>query len=277
MTNKDITIIIATFKSENKIDVCLKSIDKDIKVIVVENSNNQMFKTYLEDKYQNVLCELTDDNLGYGKANNIGLKKVKTKYSLILNPDTILKKETIKNFFIFIKKNINFAILGPAQDKLILENTHSKLLEVNTVKGFAMFLNMKKFSKIGFFDENIFLYLEETDLCKRVKKMNEKIYTDQSIKIFHDGGKSVNEAFSYEIELTRNWHWMWSLFYFNKKHFNFFYALLLIFPKFTSALLKSILYKLISNKRKKEIYLKRLSGLINSILGRPSWYRPNLD
>ena len=95
MTNKDITIIIATFKSEGRIDACLNSIDSDIKVIVVENSRNQRFKNYIENKYKNVECELTNDNLGYGKANNIGLRKVKTKYSLILNPDTTLKKETI--------------------------------------------------------------------------------------------------------------------------------------------------------------------------------------
>jgi N-acetylglucosaminyl-diphospho-decaprenol L-rhamnosyltransferase len=277
MTNKDITIIITTFRSEDKIDMCLNSIDREIKVIVVENSNNEAFKNYLQNKYQNVECELTNDNLGYGKANNVGLKKVKTKYSLILNPDTTLNKDTIINFLIFLKKNINFAILGPSQNVSTLKNDYSNLLEVNAVKGFAMFLNMEKFSKIGFFDENIFLYLEEIDLCKRVKKINEKIYLDQSIKIEHDGGKSVNETFSYEVELTRNWHWMWSLFYFNQKHFNFPYALLLVSPRFISAVIKSIFYKLTLNNEKKEIYLKRLSGLINSILSRPSWHRPTLD
>ena len=277
MTNKDITIIIATFKSENKIDECLKSIDSDIRVIVVENSKNQKFKTYLENKYQNVECELTNDNLGYGKANNIGLRKVKTKYSLVLNPDTLLKKKTIINFFNFITKNINFAILEPLQNNYIVENNYSNLLETDAVKGFAMFLNMEKFSNIGFFDENIFLYLEEIDLCKRIKNINEKIYLDTSIEILHAGGKSVNEKFSYEVELTRNWHWMWSLFYFNRKHFNFPYALLIISPRFISAFVKCIFYKLVSNNKKKEIYSKRLSGLINSILGRSSWYRPTLD
>ena len=277
MTNKDITIIITTLKSEDKIDACLNAIDSDIKVIVVENSKNQKFKGYIETKYPNVECELANENLGYGKANNIGLKKVKTKYSLILNPDTVLKKEAIINFFIFIKKNINFAILGPSQSESIVEKNYSNLSEADEVKGFAMFLNMEKFSKIGFFDENIFLYLEEIDLCKRTKNLKEKIYIDTSIEIFHASGKSVNKIFSYEVELARNWHWMWSLFYFNRKHLNFFYALLLVSPRFISALIKCIFYKLASNKKKKEIYIKRLSGLINSILGRSSWYRPTLD
>jgi N-acetylglucosaminyl-diphospho-decaprenol L-rhamnosyltransferase len=277
MTNKDLTVIITTFKSEDKIDICLNSINTDIKVIIIENSNNEKFKSYIQNKHQNVECVLARDNLGYGKANNIGLKKVRTKYSLILNPDTILKNEMIENFFSFIKKKINFAILAPSEDEFDTGNSDSNLTEVDEVKGFAMFLNMEKFAKIGFFDENIFLYLEETDLCKRVKNINEKIYLDSSIKIFHHGGKSVNATFSHEIELTRNWHWMWSLFYYNRKHFNLFYALISVTPKFFSSLFKSTYYCLILNKKKKEIYFKRLSGLINSILGKSSWYRPTLD
>jgi N-acetylglucosaminyl-diphospho-decaprenol L-rhamnosyltransferase len=278
MTSKDLTIIITTYKSEEKIENCLNSIDSAIKVIVMENSDNKKFKIDVERKFSNVECILTNDNLGYGKANNIGLNKVTTNYSLILNPDTVLGNETINNFFIFLKKNIDFAILGPSQNEKSLEPEskeyiYSASTEVESIKGFAMFLNMSKFLNIGFFDENFFLYLEEIDLCKRVKKKNEKIYIDENIKIFHHGGKSVDQIFFHEIELTRNWHWMWSYFYFNKKHFNYFYALILVLPKFFSALLKSFFYK----NKKSEIYRKRLSGIYNSIIGKPSWYRSTLD
>jgi N-acetylglucosaminyl-diphospho-decaprenol L-rhamnosyltransferase len=112
MTNKDLTVVITTFKSEDKIDMCLKSIETDIKVIIIENSSNHKFISYIQNKYQNVECVLAGDNLGYGKANNIGLKKVRTKYALVLNPDTVLNNKTLKNFFIFTKKKINFAILA---------------------------------------------------------------------------------------------------------------------------------------------------------------------
>ena len=83
------------------------------------------------------------------------------------------------------------------------------------------FCTWKNFFKIGFFDENFFLYLEEIDLCKRVKNKNGKIYIAPAIKIFHMGARSVDKIFSKQVELTRNWHWMWSLFYYNKKHSNF--------------------------------------------------------
>jgi len=282
MTSKNLTIVITTFRSEEKIENCLNSIDSNIKVIIVENSNNDKFKNDIEEKFKNVECILTNDNLGYGKANNIGLKKVSTKYSLILNPDTVLEKETISNFFIFLKKNINFAILGPSQNEnlselKVQEYNHTSLVEADSVKGFAMFLYMPKIVDIGFFDENFFLYLEEIDLCKRLKKLNEKIYIDENIKIFHYGGKSVSQTFSHEVELIRNWHWMWSLFYFNKKHFNYFYALILVLPNFFSALIKIFFYKFILNNKKSKIYSRRLSGLFNSMTGKPSWYRSSLD
>ena len=278
MTIKDLTVVITTYKSEKTVEDCLNSIDREIRVILIENSNNVEFKTYIENKFRNVECFLTSENLGYGKANNIGLTKVISKYALILNPDTVLKKKTIDNFFLFLKENIDFAILGPSQEENPLENDNldyrvSYLHEAKKIKGFAMFLNMSKFSNIGFFDENFFLYLEEIDLCRRIKKINEKIYIDENIKIFHHGGKSVDQIFSHEIELTRNWHWMWSFFYYNKKHFGYFYSLIITLPKLFSSLFKSFFYK----NKKNEIYRKRFSGLLNSILGKTSWYRPTLD
>jgi len=282
MTNKELTVIITTFKSEEKIESCLDSIDTNIKVIVVENSNNHKFKKYIENKYSNIECLLTNENLGYGKANNIGLKKATTKYCLVLNPDTVLEKEAIENFFSSAKKNKNFYIIAPLQikDEFSKKNNFKggfNLLETEQVEGFAMFLNMEKFFDIGFFDENIFLYLEEIDLCKRVKNKNGRILIDPNIKIFHSAGKSVNHTFFYQVELSRNWHWMWSFFYYNKKHFNYSYALILVFPKFFSALFKTLLYRFILKNKKSEIYAKRLSGLYNAIIGKPSWYRPALD
>ena len=279
MSNKDLTIIITTFKSEDNIEKCLNSIDPSVKVIVVENSSNNVFKRNIENKFSNVDCILTSDNLGYGRANNIGLNKVETNYSLILNPDTVLSNDTLSNFFTIVSENKDFSIIGPVQSKteFHLKNNNSKLLKTDKVEGFAMFLNMKKFINIGFFDENFFLYLEEIDLCKRVKNRNGEIYIAPNIKIFHMGAKSVNKIFSHQIELTRNWHWMWSLFYFNKKHSNYFNALILVMPTLFSSIFKILFYSLLHETKKKEIYSQRLSGLINSILGKASWYRPTLD
>ena len=279
MYKDQITIIINTFNSEEIIHKCIQSIKKDISILIIENSKNNVFKKNLEIKYSNVNCTLAGENLGYAKGNNLGLSKVKTEYALILNPDAILENDTIDNFFSAAKKIKDFAIIGPAmQDNLEAKYLKQKpqIFEVETLKGYAMFLNLKEFKNIGFFDDNIFIYLEEIDLCKRLKNENKKIYLDKKIIINHIGGKSHNKDIDFEMELSRNWHWMWSTFYFNKKHYNYFYALLKVSGKFFSSLIKIFFYSLIFNTRKKKVYTQRLLGLTNSIIGKKSWYRPKI-
>ena len=70
---------------------------------------------------------------------------------------------------------------------------------------------------------------------------------------------------------------MWSTFYFHKKYKGFLIALIIIFPKLISSILKSFFYSVILNKKKRDIYFSRLSGIFNSMLGKKSWYRPALD
>ena len=76
MSIQDITIVITSFKSDEKINDCLNSINRECKVLLIENSNDTEFKRRIEKKFTNVECILTGENLGYGAANNIGLKVV---------------------------------------------------------------------------------------------------------------------------------------------------------------------------------------------------------
>ena len=138
-----------------------------------------------------------------------------------------------------------------------------------------MFFNMDKFKSIGFFDEKIFLYFEEDDLCKRVRNLNQKIYVIFSSKITHAGGQSHNKEFNEEMDLSRHWHHMWSYYYYNKKHFTFLYGLLITFDKVVFYFLRVLFYTLLFNKNKKK-YKQRLSGLLNSYMGKSSWYRPKV-
>ena len=280
MGNNKITIVINTFKSDDKINHCLDSIDSNFKVIVVENSSNKNFKNHIEKNYPNVKCILTGENLGYAKGNNLGLSKVVSEYALILNPDAMLEKEAVNNFLNIADKVKDFSIIGPAKQNEYSttdENIEKDdLFEVDYLKGFAMFLNLEQLKEIGFFDENFFIYLEEIDLCKRIKKNNKKIYLDKNIIINHVGGSSHNEEINFEMELSRNWHWMWSTFYFNKKHYGYFNSLIKVSGKLISSIVKVIFYTLVLNNDKKKIYFQRFSGLYNSIIGKKSWYRPKI-
>ena len=276
MESNELTIVIVTFKSEKKIFSCLDSIPSNIGTIVVENSNNKLFKKEIENKYPNVKCILLGKNEGYSKGNNVGLKEVQTKFALVLNPDTRLEKNSIANFFIRAKEIKNFWLMGPGNDQSIKKINQNKILEVKNLKGFAIFFNLSKFNN-NFFDENFFLYFEEIDLCKRVIKNGGKIFLDSSIKINHDGASSADDLNKDELEKNRNWHWMWSTFYFHKKYKGFLIALLLIIPNLFSSIFKTILYQVIFNKKKRDIYFCRTSGIINSILGKNSWYRPPIN
>ena len=139
-----------------------------------------------------------------------------------------------------------------------------------------MLINKSKFEDEIYFDENFFLYLENNDLCLRIKKSAQNIFIIKNSLIDHKGGSSTDINFSYEIEYLRNWHWMWSKFYYHKKHFGYLYGFFKIFRNLISAFLKSIIYSILGNNKKKTFYKARLSGCMNGLLLKKSWYRPNI-
>ncbi len=281
MNYKDITIGIVTYKSEKVLFKCLKSIKKINKIIIYDNSNDVTLKNKVKSKYPNINYILSKKNLGYGTANNEIIKICKTKYLLILNPDTILNKSCeIELAKSITQKKINFSIMAPiSQDRnygLKIKNLKLKksgIFETNYVKGFALLLDIKIIKKIGMFDKNIFLYLEEVDLCKRLKKNKYKIYVNSKAKIFHKAAKSSNIGF--EFDKCRHWHWMWSSVYFKRKHSNYLEVLIHFLPIILLYLLKIIFFTLIFNSNKTTINLMRFSGAINAIIGKNSWYRPD--
>ena len=280
MKTFDLTVIITSFHSRNKIFNCINSIEKNIKVIVIENSNDQILKKEIQSNYQNVECILSEENLGYGAGNNLGLSMVKTSYALILNPDVTLINGAISKFFLTINNLKDFGVIAPVSLNEKYNNFNiavdKEIKEVDNVKGFAMFLNMKNLKKINFFDDNFFLYFEEIDLCRRLKKNNSKIFIDPTIEVNHLGGTSHNSEIEKPMELSRNWHWMWSTFYFHKKHYGYLSAIIKIFPKLFSSFFKFIIFFITFQKSKSEIYKHRLLGIINSILLRKSSFRPKL-
>lgn len=276
---KNITFVIVSFRSNHIIEKCIKSINPKIKIIIVENSNNIQVKDYLENKFLNVQVIIAKKNLGYGKGNNLGISKVDTQYAFILNPDAILEENSLEKFYkaqFFLKDD--FTILAP---NLINnfgyflnsnKNINKEILEVDYVKGFAMLINLKKIHPKDLFDENFFLFLEEIDLCKRIKQSGGKIFVIKNSKIHHLGKQaSVNIL---NIELCRNWHWMWSLFYYNYKHFGIITAYRVAIIRFFSSIFKLFFSFIFFNKKKILIHYYRINGLFNAFLRRPSWLRP---
>ena len=277
---KNITFVIVSFKSSHVIEKCIQSINSNIKIIVVENSDQVLVKKHLENKFSNVEVVIANQNLGYGKGNNLGISKVKSQYVFILNPDAILEKNCL-NELLKAQTNLkdNFTILAPNLSNNYgyfsskKNNSQNQILEVDYVKGFAILINLNqiKFDKI--FDENFFLFLEEIDLCKRIKDSGGKIFVALNSKIQH-AGKQASE-YNFNIELCRNWHWMWSLFYYNYKHFGALSAYKMTVGKLFSSIFKLFIALIFFNKKNFLIHRYRLSGLFNAFLKKPAWFRPD--
>ena len=288
ITRQNLSVIIVSYKSDHVIENCITSIDSEIEIVVVDNSNNDKFKDKIETKYKNVKCILSKENLGMGGGNNLGIKNVNKDFALILNPDVALENNSMNEIMVASKEIDNFGIISPISSKdeypnYILKKDHNfdpdKPFKVNSVDGYAMLLNLKKLKKIenfNFFDENFFLYLENEDLCKRLIEKNEDIYIVPKSKIHHLGGKAVDPKYKNEIEYLRNWHWMWSKFYFNKKHYGYLIALMKVFKNLISAKIRFFYYLITLNSFKRKIYQMRLLGLISSMIGKNSYYRPKI-
>ena len=276
----NITFVIVTFKSEKIIHECINSLPINSNKIVIENSKNIELKKELESKYDNIEV-IINENLGMGASNNIGIKKSKTKYAFIINPDTKFNNDTLKKIFEASEFINDFVIISPINSdqnypnyKISKDNKNinENIISVDYVDGFSMLINKEKFKEDIFFDENFFLYLENTDLCLRVKKRDQNIFVIKNSFITHLGAASIT---SKDLEYLRNWHWMWSKFYFNKKHYGFFNAFFKVILNLASAIFKYVFYLILFNSHKKKIYLMRLCGLYNSIIGKKSWFRIN--
>ena len=290
----NLSVVIVTYKTELSIlEKCLSSIDPSIKIIIVENSPKFLNEGQIRNKYKNVSIFCTGKNIGYGRGNNYGLNNVDTKYALILNPDIVCERNYFENIKIYLNGELDFSIIGsqyldnetyaPAgffDSNSILKDAEQiqdlNLLNVDWVVGCSMLLNLEKFKSKSIFDENFFLFFEEFDLCKYLKKRGEKVFSSSKLIVNHFGFKSSTDLTD-EIDLIkiRNWHYMWSYFYYHKKNDGYIKAIKVSFGKLIRSLFKLIFFTIIFNRKKRTNYLYRFLGLLNSMIGKKSFFRIN--
>ena len=280
--NKDVSLILLTHKSKNLVIKYIKDLYGKLQIIIIDNSNDLELKKIIKEKYPLVNMHLIENN-GYGAAINYGSKFVDTEYFLISNPDLKgINEESIEIFINASRKLQNkFSVLGPrylnVDSRTLKQSKYDKdISEMRFLSGACMFFNKKKFDLIGGFDENIFLYFEENDFCKRSIKYD-KNYQINSIKVYHDAGNSVSLKNDIEIEdqrELRSWHFVWSKFYYYRKNYGFLYALIFFMPIIIRTVLKIYYYKIKTDELNCTKYKIRWSGMISSIRGEKSFKRP---
>ena len=286
----DITIVIISYNSNDLVKNYIKNLSKKIPILVIENSRDKNLKDYLEKNYKNVKVLIPKKNLGYGAGLNLGIKESKTKFVYCSTVDVVINND---NFFLLNKcKNIlrNFGILaGTYRNEKIYKNYDVKgpkiinkslikigIKEVDVIFGSGFLLNKKilKEKKIfKLFDENIFLYFEDIDLSLRLRKYNLKLFVSSRIKFQNKDRRIINLDYGLKYQLSRNWHYCWSKFYFYKKNYSYIFALKKISPNFVRAI-KSLIINLIRiNNSGILISIAQISGILNSLMLKSSSHR----
>ena len=276
--NDEVTIIIVSHKSKNLVLNFIKNFYTKYKILIIDNSNDINLKNILEKKYPEITIRIIENN-GYASAINYGSKLVKTNYFLISNPD--IEGLTSNNIdkFLDVAKNLNdnFSLLGPryiGADKKshIQSNPKIEIAEMKFISGACMFFKKEIFDKLGGFDENFFLYFEESDFCLRAHKIY-KNYQINTIQVKHNVGSSVEventDKKNNLIELY-NWHFIWSKFYYYKKNYGYIFSLFYFFPIIIRIIFKINLNMILKNRFKEKKYRIRLDGLTSSIRGKKS-------
>jgi len=282
MSNKT-TIVLISHKSRELILKFINNLSKNIQILVIENSSDFDLEKDIKD-YKNVEIKFMKNN-GYGSAINYASSYILTKYFFVFSPD--IKNVDDELISIFEEKAQiikTFGALGPrflnvTEKSHRQSNIKEEIGEINSISGSAMCFNKSVFDAIGGFDENIFLYFEETDYCMRAKKMGYKMFQINKMFVDHTRGanagvvkaKNTNEV--KKLEKLYSWHFIWSKYYLFVKHHGKLFSLLYFMPILIRILFRINLYKFKKDINKKEKYQSRLNGLITSMRGLKSFKR----
>jgi len=204
---KDITIIIVSYKSEKMIIRNLEIIKK-FPTIIINNSRSDKFNTLIDD-FKNIKLITPDLNLGYGRANNLGVNQSKTPYFLIVNPDILLNEKLINTLYsTFLNYNDDIGVVGPSlYDSNMKRRTNGSISHVKKIRGSklsssinnipednmccdflvgcCLFMKRDFFMELGGFDKDFFMYFEDNDLCDRIIKNGKTVVEVPSAKVIH--------------------------------------------------------------------------------------------
>lgn len=226
-----ISVIIVNHNTNKYLAECLISLPKDIEIIVVDNDSQK------KPQSSRAKIILYDQNLGFAKAVNIGLKNSSGKYILLLNPDTKISAEAISKMLDYYENHSDAGIVAP---KLISKNNvvqksvrkfpniigafkeyilgqkgeydfylPTKTCSVDVVVGACMLIKTDLFINLGGMNEKYFLYYEDIDLCRKVKKAGFKVYFLPEVEVFHEVGVSSSpESYNLLVQSSKIYHGM---------------------------------------------------------------------
>lgn len=287
----DLSIIIVNWNIKQALKDCLESIRKNVcgisyEIIIVDNNSSDGSVEMIQEEYPTVILIKNNQNIGYGRANNQGIRKAKGKYVLILNPDTIVLPGSIEKMYGLLEEKPEVGACGP----LVLDSNYQrshpviydptiwelfgkdtflrKMLpklcsplypqpterrKVERLSGCCFLARKSALLAVGLFDEKIFLFYDEADLFFRLRKKGWVIYYLPELSMVHLHGKSMSlfSPFYKELFIRKS-----SLIYFRNR-----YGLIpsILFRSFLilSYLLYAVILEILSFFWHKDTYQKK--------------------
>ncbi len=233
----DISIIIVNWNTKDMLAECINGVRAktrqcSIEVIVVDNGSSDGSQEELRNNFKDVILIENCSNLGFSRANNIGIKAAKGKYICLLNSDTVAQDGIFDKMFSYMEENSGTGILGPAilnadstlrktcrifpnlrcelnwtfrLDMIFKKSrffaldlmtyfTHDNTARVDVVPGSCMMIRKSAIDRTGLLEEMFFFYAEDVDICKRMKDAGWDVVYYPEAKIIHYGGVSSSKA-----------------------------------------------------------------------------------
>ncbi len=299
----DISIVIVNYNVREFLQQCLESIRSSrhqlqLEVIVVDNNSHDHSVETLRPRFAECEFIALDTNIGFGKANNIGIEKARGRYVLLLNPDTILQEDTLERMAQYLDQHPEVGIAGckvlnadgsfqkqcrrgfpspwasfcklfglqalfPKSPIFARYNQsfrdEDETYMVDAVIGAFMFCRRDALQKLGGFDPEFFMYGEDLDLCFRMKKAGYATAYVPITTIIHFKGESTRRSSMNELRVFYD-----AMEIFARKHYGSS-SLFLLFLK-SGIRLRSLLAYLLRYKRSVAIMVLDVLAVIATFL-----------
>ena len=247
----DIAITIVNYKMTEDIRELLACLKEDLagsdlkaQIVVVDNTPEEGAWLMLKNNFPEVKYLPQSGNIGFGRAQNIGLRAVEARYYFILNPDVIFPagERVLPRLFEYMEANPKIGLVGPKLlnndgtlqfscyrfpsfwiplyrrsswgqkkknkkkvDNYLMKNfEHNRAKPVDWLMGSAMFARGQALQQVGLFDERYFMYFEDCDWCRRFWEAHWPVYYVHDIKIRHRHGKGSANVPGFFRSMSRN-------------------------------------------------------------------------